>query len=122
MNRDRTEACEADASSCVDPSVDEPAIGGVLIIQRKYHDARSFDGAHGTSSPSDEIVETHGDFEILWSHNSRSFAVAYLSGQMDKLRVPARCSFSRIRDTVPSAEPRMRYASREVRTTCASVT
>ena len=135
-NRDGAEVCEAVAGFGVDPAVDEPAIGGVLVIQQKYHDADiqterdregqrgagSSDGAHGTTSPSDAGVEAVGDFEILWSHNSRSFAVAYLSGQMDALRVPARCSFSRIRDTAPSAELRMRYASREVRTTCASVT
>jgi hypothetical protein len=123
MNRDEDETSDVDTGPGEDAFSDEPAIGGVLAIAQKVCNARSFDSAYSmTSTASDDRVDPGVEFEIVWSHNSRSFAVAYLSGQMDMLRVPARCSFSRIRDTASSPQLRTRYASREVLTTCASIT
>ena len=123
MNRDDDETSDVDTGPGVDAFSDEPAIGGVLAIEQKVCGARSLDSVHNMSATtSDDRVDAGADFEIVWSHNSRSFAVAYLSGQMNMLRVPARCIFSRIKDTASSPQLRTRYASREVRTTCASVT
>lgn len=123
MNRDGDEASDVEIGPGVHATSDEPAIGGVLAIEHKVCYAQSFDSARNTSSTaSDDRLDAGGDFEIVWSHNSRSFAVAYLSGQMDMLSVPARCSFSRIKDTTSSPQLRTRYASREVRTTCALIT
>eukprot|EP01043_Picozoa_sp_COSAG02_P020055 COSAG02_NODE_981_length_15488_cov_27.585093_2_plen_139_part_00 len=123
LNRDEDEASDVETGPGMHAISNEPAIGGVLAIEHKVCYTQSLDSTHNTSSTaSDDRVDACGDFEIVWSHNSRSFAVAYLSGQMHMLSVPARCSFSRIKDTTSSPQLRTRYASREVRTTCASIT
>lgn len=126
MNRDGEESPPATRDTHADSQ--EPAVGGVLVLRQKGRDAQSdavatSDSPHtGSSTCRDDRVQAVGDFEIVWSHNSHSFAVAYLTAQMDSFRVPPRCVFSRIRETAASPEKSMRYASRDVSTTCASVT
>ena len=99
-----------------------PPMGGVLLVRQQADHgakltlpprlgaevdpaARDRDAAaaaiggedgHAADASDLEGVAGAGEFEIVWSHNSSSFAVAYLSGQMAALRVPPRCVFSRL--------------------------
>ena len=103
----------------------EPNMGGVLVVRRST--AMEPPGppipqlAAGAAPEEEEKAGAGAGFEVVWSHNSSSFGVAYLSGQMDALRVPARCVFSRL-GAVPAPGIATRHASREVCTTSAVVT
>lgn len=95
------------------------AVAALALDQGRTSDDRPADVPEGAAGA--------GEFEVVWSHNSSSFAVAYLSGQMAALRVPPRCVFSRLAGGagsrgagVPAQQRHL--PSSEVCTTSAAVT